>query len=142
MKRSWILVANKSNARIFERKSRKDFKLVGSLTNPEAKLNEGERVSDRNGSMAQSNGHGQQSFTPKTTAKEHNEEIFAKEINEFLEKNRNQNKFDDLEIVAAPSFLGVIRNNLDKELNKQVSNCLNKDFSQRSDDEIRKLMAS
>ncbi|WP_419168641.1 host attachment protein [Halobacteriovorax sp.] len=142
MNRSWVIVANKSSARVYERIKRKDLKLIESLENPTAKTSESEQVSDRRGSMSQSHSHGQQSFSPKTTAKEHNEISFAKEINDFLEKNRTRNKFDELEIVAAPSFLGILKKNLDKELGKQVTQYTNKDFGERSDREIKKLIAS
>lgn len=141
MNRSWVIVANKSNARVYERTKRRDLKLIECLENPVAKTSEADQVSDRRGSMAQSHGYGQQSFTPRTSAKEHNEISFAKEINDFLEKCRTRNKFDELEIVASPSFLGILKKNLDKELNKQVVNYLNKDFGHRTDREIRKLIA-
>lgn len=142
MQRSWVVVANKSNARVFERGKKNHLKLIQCLINPSAKVSEGDQVSDRRGSVAQSNGYGHQSYTAKTSAKAHSVETFAKEINQFLEKNRNKNQFDGLEIVASPSFLGVLKKNLDKELSKQVVSFLNKDFGQKSDDEIEKLIAS
>ncbi|MFG1492755.1 host attachment protein [Halobacteriovorax sp. ZH4_bin.1] len=142
MHRSWVVVASKSNARIYERKKRNTLKLIKSLENPKVKLKEGEVDSDRHGSMANSNGHGYQSFTPKKTNKKHREELFAKEINQFLNHNHNKNNFDDLVIVAENSFLGVIRNNLNSNLNKHVSNYLNKDLGNLPDSEIEKIMAA
>ncbi|MFG1501180.1 host attachment protein [Halobacteriovorax sp. XZX-3] len=142
MHRSWVVVASKSNARIYERKKRNTLKLIKSLENPRIKLKEGEVNSDRHGSMANSSAHGYQSFTPKKTNKQHREELFAKEINQFLNQNHDKHNFDELVIVAENSFLGVIRNNLNSKLNKQVSNYLNKDLGNLPDSEIEKIMAA
>ena len=141
MKKSWVIVANKSSARIFEQKKKNSLTLVECLYNPEAKVKEADIVSDRIGSSAQSNGHGHQSFSSKTSAKEYGEEVFAKEINDFLEKSRNKNSFKDLVVIAPPSFLGVIKKKLNKELSKQVVSYMNKDFSSKEDNEIAKLVA-
>lgn len=139
MHKSWIVIVSKSNARIFER-NKKKLKLVKYLENPSVSLSEKDHVSDRRGSMAQGGGYGHQSFSPKTDAKTVAEEKFAKEVNDFLGVSRNHHKYDDLVIVAEPSFLGVIKSNLNKEVNKQVIDFINKDFSNKSDSEIQELM--
>ena len=52
-----------------------------------------------------------------------------------------ENDFADVVLVAAPSFLGDLRNALDDTTAAQISSSVAKDFASVSDHELRKRLA-
>lgn len=60
---------------------------------------------------------------------EHEAELFAKRLASYLEKARVEQRFDRIRLVAAPKFLGLLRQNLSKELDKMVDEAIAKDVS-------------
>jgi protein required for attachment to host cells len=60
---------------------------------------------------------------------QHETELFAKRLCEVLDQARTQHRYDELCLVAAPKFLGLLRNNLSKEARKLVTREVDKDLS-------------
>ena len=55
--------------------------------------------------------------------------MFAKRIADYLDKARNEHRYDQLIIVAPPKVLGMMRKELGKEVEKLVADELPKDLS-------------
>jgi protein required for attachment to host cells len=62
---------------------------------------------------------------------------FAKQVAERLESARRHREMDRLMLVAAPEFLGLLRNNLTSELRSMIEEEINLDVVQMTPDEIR-----
>lgn len=61
--------------------------------------------------------------------REHSAKVFAREVGRYLDKARNEHRFDELVLVAPPKFLGALRKELGKEVEKMVADELPKDLS-------------
>ena len=123
------MVADSGRARIFESNrifrgltEREDF------VNEEARLKNIDLVDDAAGKSVDMRG----SLDPATQTKVHEEERFAKYLVKQLEDLHNRDPFEGLVIVAAPKFLGMLRNNLKKPLDELVIRTLDKDLTQLS----------
>ena len=62
---------------------------------------------------------------------------FAKMLSDHLEKSRIKKIYNQLIVVAAPAFLGLLRENLTADTANQVILELDKNLTQQSADEIR-----
>jgi protein required for attachment to host cells len=62
---------------------------------------------------------------------------FAKQISKHLDQARSSNQFKQLLIVAAPAFLGTLRNHLTDQTKKLVSIEMDKNLTQQKAEEIR-----
>ena len=60
---------------------------------------------------------------------EHETELFAKRIGDYLDRARNAHRYDRLHLIAPPKFLGQLRKELGKEVQKLVADELPKDLS-------------
>ncbi len=131
MVKKWIVVADSSRARIFEVANReKHLQEIEDMVNPEGRANNRDLESDAAGRY---HGGGQrlQGGTSGTTinAVEHETEWFAKSIGEYLDKARAERRYERLYLVAAPKFLGLLRDNLTRETRNTVSEELSKEIS-------------
>lgn len=131
MVKKWIVVADSSRARIFEVANKdKHLQEIEDMVNPEGRANNRDLESDAAGRYY---GRGQrmQGHSAGTTvnAVEHETEWFAKSVSEYLDKARAERRYDRLYLVAAPKFLGLLRDNLTRETRNTVSEELNKEIS-------------
>jgi protein required for attachment to host cells len=62
---------------------------------------------------------------------------FAKALSERLRSGRNDGEFDKLYIVAAPTFLGLLRNKLDIHTAQMLVGEVNKDLTRLDPAKIR-----
>jgi len=125
----WILVANQSEARLLEyRGPHEEMKLLREIPHPQGRLKEQDLVSDRPGKEQRGSMKATHTYDPPVSAEEHETEVFAKHLADFLEKERAQNDFDNLALVAAPRFLGILRKSFSKSLDQKVSRAIPKDL--------------
>ena len=108
MKTTWIIAADASRARILQVMDR-DARLaeVEDFVNPEGRVHDREEMK----------------------ATEHATELFVKRVSAYLDKARNDHRYDRLHLVAPPKFLGQLRKELGKEVGKLVTSELPKDLS-------------
>ena len=138
MKPTWVLVADSSRARIFSADTPSaPLKEINTLAHPEARLHEQNLTSDLPGHQGDSSGSGRHGFTDEIEPKEQEIIDFAKHIAKHLEQARATNKYKQLLIVAAPAFLGTLRNQLSDQTRKMVSIELDKNLTQQKPEEIR-----
>lgn len=112
----WIVVADEFQAMVYAREKKfSPLKKLASLQNATAREKLENLVSDRGGRSFDSQGMGRHAFTKeKSDPKTQSYAAFAKEIAERVREGRQGNKFGRLVVVAAPRFLGVLRNALTK----------------------------
>ena len=141
MSNTWILVANSSQAKIYTGKGQR-----GSLTeiknfdNLKGRLHEGDLVSDSAGSDGGSVGQGRHILDDETSAIEQEAIIFAKELANYLDEERNKEVYRRLVIIAPPTFLGLLRKNLSSEVMSIVSQQIDKNLIKKSAEEIHQYL--
>jgi protein required for attachment to host cells len=112
---------------------------VEDLLNPEARLNDRDLTSDAHPRFRGSDGPA--SDRQETGAAEHRTDLFAKRIGSYLEKARTDNRYDRLCLVAPPKFLGALRGELSREVEKLVVDERDKDLSWFNARELERYFA-
>lgn len=135
---SWIVAANSGRARIFLQAGRNaPLKEVDDLINSAARLRTADTESDTLGQIAASkSGHSTgratqpNGYEPEQSPHEHQVELFARNVAGILLKARNEGRYSQLCLVAAPEFLGVLRKVMNAGLQPLVTAEINKDYTQ------------
>jgi len=139
MNSTWLVVADNSKARFFSMESRTGpIKETKSIVHTEARLHEQDMTSDLPGRGSGKGGDGTHNYQNKISPKEQENINFAREIATELDKARKENKFKQFVLVAAPAFLGNLRDQMNAQTHKLVSFELAKNLSQLDAAEIRK----
>ena len=113
-KTGWNVVGNRGVARLFQaRHPTGPLEELDAFIHPEARLHEQDLVSDRPGRGFDRVGPGGHAEEPDTTMVEQETGNFALELSRFLLKGRTDGRFDGLMLIAAPAFLGSLRDRLD-----------------------------
>jgi protein required for attachment to host cells len=122
---TWIVAADSSRARILQVADRERRLVeIEDLLNPEGRLQDREINTDARGRFA--GGH---TGEDDVGAVEHEVELFAKRLGDYLDKARTRQLYDRLHLVAPPKFLGLLRKELGKEVEKLVVDEIPKDLS-------------
>ena len=138
MKPTWILVADSSRARSFSAESPSSPLIeINTLAHPQSRIHEQNLSSDLPGHDSDKSGSGRHGFQDEIEPKEQEVIDFAKQIAKHLDQARNNNKFKQLLIVAAPAFLGTLRNQLTDQTRKMVSIEMDKNLTQQRAEDIR-----
>ncbi len=133
----WVLVANGSQARIFEQEGKStDLTLIKTFSHPESRQKDGDLAADRAGSFAAHGGMAHGSFNEASSPKENEMALFAKELVDYLEQGRVQNSFSGVTLVASPNFHGMLNKNISEPLKRCVLAHIDKDYTSLKDDEV------
>mgnify|MGYP003573863094 FL=1 len=136
MSKIWIVAADASRARFFTAdKPVSALNEIETLSNPEARLHEGDLVSDRGGRGG--NGGAIHNYSTGNEAKQEAANRFAAEVCKHLEKGRNSHSFGKLYVMAAPHFLGLLRKHQSDALRGLVSDEIANDLTTQSPERIR-----
>lgn len=141
MATTWIVAADASRARVLQVAGRERLDEVENLLNPEGRLHNREINSDAKGRFAGPDRPGGHSSDDEEHTVEHANEVFAKRVGDYLDKARIEHRFDQLVLVAPPKFLGALRKELDKEVEKLVADELPKDLAWFSERELERYFA-
>ena len=131
MQTTWILVADSSRARIFEKhQAERHLREIEDFVNPAGRADSNDLRSDERGRFY-GKGERDQAHTadPHVFPVEHENEMFALAVARHLDQARNAHRYQRLRLIAAPKFLGLIRGNLNKEVQELVVEELPKDIS-------------
>lgn len=141
MHSTWIVVADAGRGRIFEMQQKGHLVEIEDFANPAERERNADLRTDAHGRFY-GMGERQEGHTvePPVSPKEHEAELFASHIAEYLDKARNGNKYSSLRLIAAPSFLGVLRNKLGKEVMKLVDQELDQDLTKISARELEQRL--
>jgi protein required for attachment to host cells len=141
MPNTLVLVAESSRAKLYTVENRRaPFMEVDAMVHPESRAHEGDLVSDSAGSDGGSNGQGRHIIDSKHSAKDNEALIFARDIASRLDSGRNKGEYDRVVLVAPPAFLGVLRDNLSKEVLGMVSCQVDKNLVQKPAEVLREYI--
>ena len=139
MNSTWLVVADNSRARIFCMESRTSpIEEIKSIVHTEARLHEQNMTSDLPGRGNGNAGAGGHAYQDEVSPKEQENINFAREVANELDSARKENKYKQFVLVAAPEFLGNLRNQLNAQTQKLVCFELAKNLSHLNAAEIRK----
>lgn len=131
----WVVVADEAIARILERSGDGDeLEPVEELTDAAAHAKGQDLRRDavgRRAGMAAGGALGTQgNATASAGADERHLEAdgFARRVAAYLETAMHRGRYDELRLVAAPRFLGMLRKQLHPEVAKRVTESLDKDL--------------
>ena len=89
-KQKWIIAANSAKVRIFSLEAYNVPVEIKTFVHPEGRMHEKDFLTDKPGVLETSISNGRYAVEPKTTAKGHENTLFAKEVADFLEKKRQE----------------------------------------------------
>lgn len=137
MSKTWILVAHRAGARLFENDGPgTGLKRVEEIQHPEGRLENKALGSDKPGRSFDSHSPGRHSL-----GKEHDEaetvaQAFAHKLAAHLDNARARNAFGKLVLVAEPRFLGQLRAALPPHTAALVSATVDKDLGRVADHDL------
>jgi len=121
MEKTWIVVADSSHARIFQlRDGQLPAEEIQDLANPLGRADNKQVASDSHGQFAGPDGHGHTAPRVEEPV-QHEVHQFARQLARQLDTAAAQQRFQHLALVAAPRFLGLLRDSLDKQTRKLVT---------------------
>ncbi len=139
MKKTWILVADSSKARLFTVASASGPLIeVRDFLHPESRMHEQELTTDLPGKHRNDTGVGAHGFEQEVEPKEQEAIRFAGELADYLDKARNDGEYEQLVIVAAPKFLGHLREAMNPTVRGLVRLEIDKNLVGQSPQDIRK----
>lgn len=135
---TWVVVADSSRARFFLMQSRDEALLeLEDMVHAEGRMHDQDELSDRQGGLAGGHGEGGHPFAAPTEPKQHEMEVFAKQIAGRLEQGRVNHNYHRLILAAPPAFLGVLRQTLKPQVQEMVGSSLDKNLVAEDAEEIR-----
>jgi protein required for attachment to host cells len=133
----WVLAADNSRARFFcAEKPRSPLEEVLDLVDPQARLHEGELLTDRDG-RDRSPGAQFHAVGSDRSLKSEGADRFAQQVCARLEDARNEGSFKRLYVVAAPTFLGLLRKHQSAPLRALVAGEVDKNLAGQPSEAIR-----
>lgn len=132
-----IVVADQSEAKFYDAEHRESsLRAAGGLTDPQAHLHDRDFKSDRPGRVFDHapDRAGRRGATAhhgtggERRPRKHEAELFARRIAEQIQSSYRQNEFDRLILMAAPGFLGVLRQALPDSIRQTVIGEVGKDL--------------
>jgi protein required for attachment to host cells len=137
MQTRWIVAADSSKARIFKAMPGKPLVELETLTHPESRLADRDMASDRPGLTMERGGERRHGMEPSSDPKRQEAVNFARQVAGNLDKARSLQKFQELIIVAAPAFLGMLREQLSRQVEQTITREISKNISALSPSEIQ-----
>ena len=138
---TWVLVADNSRARFFAAdKSANTLDELRDLTYPEARLHEGDLVTDKSGRDRNPNAGAAHGVSADSSQKQEGAERFAQMVCDELESARNRGAMNKLYVIAAPAFLGMLRKHQSPALKQLIAGEVDKNLATRDQACIRKQL--
>ncbi len=122
MKKKWVVVANRSEAKIFEYQGPNlGLKLLQTMENPEGRLRNSELVT---GSGQASRSDFDFFHEPKTKVAA----AFAGRLCDFVNLKRKKDSFSNFILVSEPGFMEMIMGKLDDKSREKIYHKMTKDI--------------
>lgn len=137
METTWIVVADRTEARLFESKGAGMGALqhMRDIPHPEGRLRTRDMEADKSGRMSDSFGT-RHALSPHHDPEERHAQKFAHHLAEILNKGRNDHAYQKLILVAEPGFLGDLSGALDKHTSALVEKAVGKDLMHVGENEL------
>lgn len=119
---TWVVVADKCQAKIFRMIKGHKLEEIFHLEHPESGLHNRDLISSRPGRGFQSMAKSQtrSAYQPETEPKQVEAIKFASEIASLLYSASTKGEFQNLYLIADPSFLGLLRQHIHPQIQKHV----------------------
>ncbi len=143
MENIWVIAADSVHARLFRAEHiTGPLQEVRDMVNPESRLDERELVTDAPGRTFSSGGGGaEHRYTyDQRSEKEHQAKLFARDVINEIEKLRARGELERVHVIAAPEFLGRLREHYSPPLKKCVAEEVTNRATDRRPEEIRELL--
>lgn len=126
----WVMIANKSFAKIFEVKGLgRHIKEIHHFDNPDGHKKGGEIYSDRPGRSFDRIGGGRHALADdKVDVHDHEQQLFATQLVHVLQDGKNNKAYDELAFVAPSYVLNILSKALPGPLRKCVVKEVAKDL--------------
>ena len=122
MSGAWVVVADRGVARLLRAHSPTGaLEEFEALEHPEARLRAQALTSDLPGRAFDSKGHGRHAMESEVDPRKQEAIEFARRVADRLEAARLHGEIEHLVLVAAPEFLGLLRDTLSAESRKLVA---------------------
>lgn len=136
--KTWLLIADASKARIYSiykarvlrEQHAKELELIGEFSHANSRKKGSDLITDKWGEF------GAGTFVEATSPKAHEAKEFALELLTHLESGRNERVFRDLIIVAPPTFMGLLHKHMPHEMQKVISQKIEKDYTHHNEREL------
>ncbi|WP_017926736.1 host attachment protein [Thioalkalivibrio sp. HL-Eb18] len=131
----WIVVADAARARILSCEGRacQGLHEIETLAHSESRVHAQELVTDRPGRSWSSSGDGRHAMQETTDPSVNERNRFAREVAERLKSGYHGGSYQRLVILAAPQFLGALRELLDPQVAQIVTAQIAKNVSKIQD---------
>jgi len=134
---TWIVSANAGRVRVFSGPNVfGPLEEIRDMINDAARLRTSETESDVLGQRSASKSRHslgaptpESGYEPNQLPADHQTEIFARDVVDFLRASHEQGRFEHLVLAASPEFLGVLRKQLGPELQAAITLQINKDYT-------------
>lgn len=146
MPATWIVSANASRARFFAQARAADpLDEVSDMVNEASRMRQRDLETDSpvGDRAASKSSHSTaapttpSTYEPRQGAKEHETELFARQVAEYLVKAHNEGRFEELCLVASPEFLGMLRKLVEPKLHAALRLSINRDYTHSSARELQ-----
>ena len=129
MTKNWILVANRTGARLFENLGPgHGLSKLEEFMHPGGHMKNQDLASDEGGRAYDSVGGGRHRMEQRESPKHQEDRHFAHELAQALNKGHEKEHYTRLFLVAEPKFLGEIKAELDKKSQSLLEATLDKDL--------------
>lgn len=132
----WIVVADAARARIFacEGRACQGIHESETLTHTESRVHDQDLVSDRPGrSWSSASGDARHAMQESTDPAANERNRFARQLADRLKAAHHEGLFKHLVIVAAPTFLGALRDTLDATVAQRITAEVSKNVTKSTD---------
>mgnify|MGYP002785504010 CR=1 FL=1 len=138
MPQMWVVVANASVARILSAKTPTGPLVeLECLSHSAGRVRDQDLVSDRPGRAFDRHGPGRHAMQREVGPHEEEAARFADQIASRLRRAHSTHEFDRLAIVAAPRFLGLLRERIGPNVTRSLTDTVDKDLAMASPGDIR-----
>jgi protein required for attachment to host cells len=138
MLNTWIIVAESSRARLFSYHGLKSpLTEFDDLVHSESRLHESELTADLPGRSFDSVGHNRHALEAKNSAKDKQAQLFARQIATYLDAACNDGRLESLIVIAAPRFIGYLRESFTANTRNIISSEISKNLVQMTPEQIR-----
>lgn len=141
MTTTWILIANRSSASLFESDwPGKSMRRIQDIPHPQGRMQNQDIDADKPGRSFDSFGKGRHAMSTEQEPTEHIAQQFALDLAELLNKGRLTHAYDKLVLMAEPKFLGILRAALDKNTASLVVQTVNKELLDVKEEDLAEYL--
>jgi protein required for attachment to host cells len=146
---TWIVAADASRARVLQIMDRNHLSEVENFANPAGRMHGRDLLTESHprfdghggvGKAGTSTTGGQGNDREEISPSEQEAAKFCKELGHFLDKARMEHRYDRLFLIAPPRFLGMMRKEIGKEVQKLIAEEIHKDVSWLNPSDIERYI--